>query len=133
MEDKQLNVMLEDVLKGEIEKIPDLQAGSKEHSEQVNAVATLYKLNIEEIENERSFQERCERTLDTEREFKLKQDEARSRFWIGVAGVAKDIGIAVGTMIAYGLWMKKGFQFEETGTFTSTTFRNFFGKFKPGK
>lgn len=133
MEDKELNVMLEDVLKGEIEKIPDLQAGSKEHSEQVNAVATLYKLNIEETENERSFQDRSEKTFETEREFELKQKEARSRFWIGVAGVAKDIGIAVATMIAYGLWMNKGFEFEETGTFTSTTFRNFFGKFKPGK
>lgn len=133
MEEKDLNVMLEDVLKEEIQKIPNLQAGSKEHAEAVNAVVTLYELNLKEVENERAFTEKSERTADTEREFKLKKDQARKDFWLKVAGVAKDAGIAILTLGAYGLWMNKGFKFEETGTFTSTTFRNLFGKFRPGK
>lgn len=133
MDEKELNVMLEDVLKGEIQKIPNLQAGTKEHAEAVNAVATLYELNLKEVENDRIFTEKSERTADTEREFKLKKDQARKDFWIKVAGVAKDIGISVGTLIAYVLLMNKGFRFEETGTITSTTFRNLFGKFKIGK
>lgn len=33
----------------------------------------------------------------------------------------------------YGKWMKRGFIFEETGTFTSSTFKNLFSKFKPTK
>ena len=30
-------------------------------------------------------------------------------------------------------WMKRGFKFEETGTYTSNTFKNMFSKFKPGR
>ena len=43
---------------------------------------------------------------------------------------------ADGTVIAAwfgGSWEKKGFKFEETGTFTSTTFRSLFSRFKPTK
>lgn len=36
-------------------------------------------------------------------------------------------------LIFYGRWMKRGFKFEETGSFTSTTFRGLFQKFKPTK
>lgn len=36
-------------------------------------------------------------------------------------------------IIFYNVWMKKGFEFEETGTFTSNTFKNLISKFKPGK
>lgn len=33
----------------------------------------------------------------------------------------------------YSLWMNKGFKFEETGSYSSTTFRNLIGNFKPKK
>ena len=33
----------------------------------------------------------------------------------------------------YGKWMKQGFIFEETGTFTSSTFKNLLTRFKPTK
>ena len=36
-------------------------------------------------------------------------------------------------LIFYGIWMRKGFKFEETGTFTSTTFRGLFNRFRPTK
>ena len=39
-------------------------------------------------------------------------------------------GIVVPALI-YNLWMKRGFEFEKEGTYTSTTFRNMFSKFKP--
>ena len=34
-------------------------------------------------------------------------------------------------LMFYGIWMKKGFKFEETGTYTSTTFRGLFNRFRP--
>ncbi len=47
------------------------------------------------------------------------------------------IGIAVAELILplafYGCWMRRGLKFEETGTFTSTTFRGLFGHFRPTK
>lgn len=36
-------------------------------------------------------------------------------------------------LMFYGIWMKKGFKFEETGTYTSTTFRGLFNRFRPTK
>lgn len=33
----------------------------------------------------------------------------------------------------YGMWLEQGFNFEKDGTFTSTTFRGLFNKFKPTK
>ena len=46
-------------------------------------------------------------------------------------------GVAVGELVLplmfYGVWMNKGFQFEKTGSFTSTTFKNLLTRFKPTK
>jgi len=46
-------------------------------------------------------------------------------------------GVAVGELVLplmfYGIWMNKGFKFEETGSFTSTTFKNLLNRFKPTK
>lgn len=36
-------------------------------------------------------------------------------------------------IIFYNIWMNKGFRFEETGTYTSNTFKNLFNRFKPTK
>jgi hypothetical protein len=45
------------------------------------------------------------------------------------------IGVPIATtaisLMFYGAWMSKGFKFEETGTYTSNTFKNFFRVFKP--
>lgn len=46
-------------------------------------------------------------------------------------------GVAVGELVLplvfYGIWMNRGFKFEETGAFTSTTFKNLLNRFKPTK
>ena len=35
--------------------------------------------------------------------------------------------------VIYNVWMKRGFEFEQTGTYCSNTFKNLIGKFRPGK
>lgn len=47
------------------------------------------------------------------------------------AGVA--VGELVLPLVFYGIWMNKGFEFEKTGSFTSTTFKNLLNRFKPTK
>ena len=52
-----------------------------------------------------------------------------------------DRGIKVGVAVAelvlplafYGIWMGRGFEFEKTGSFTSTTFKNLLNRFRPTK
>ena len=36
-------------------------------------------------------------------------------------------------LMFYGIWMRKGFKFEETGTYTSTTFKGLINRFRPTK
>lgn len=47
------------------------------------------------------------------------------------------IGIAAAEIMVplafYGAWMKQGFEFEKTGSFTSATFKNLFNRFRPTK
>lgn len=45
------------------------------------------------------------------------------------------IGIAelILPLVFYAIWMRRGFEFERTGTYTSTTFRGLFNNFKPIK
>ena len=47
------------------------------------------------------------------------------------------VGIAAAELmiplVFYGIWMNKGFKFEETGAYTSTTFKGLFNRFRPTK
>lgn len=36
-------------------------------------------------------------------------------------------------LVFYGIWMGQGFRFEESGSFTSTTFKNLLNRFRPTK
>ena len=42
-----------------------------------------------------------------------------------------DVAKLVLPIVFYGIWLKKGFKFEETGVYSSTTFKNLFNHFKP--
>ena len=47
------------------------------------------------------------------------------------------VGMAAAELVLplafYGIWMGKGFEFEKTGSFTSTTFKNLLNRFRPTK
>lgn len=132
MEDKKdIKDLLEEEIRTEFEKLKSLTPGEKGHSEAVEAMVKLYKLNIDETENNRAFMERSDRDIDREREYQIKIMELNEaklnryfRFGAEMAGVMLPL-------MFYGIWMKRGFKFEETGTFTSTTFRGLFNKFRP--
>ena len=71
------------------------------------------------------------RVAETNLYYKIEEEDKRKDDridkWIGygidLIGIILPIGF-------YGIWMKRGLKFEETGAFTSTTFRNLIGKFK---
>lgn len=41
------------------------------------------------------------------------------------------IGAVVAPLVFYGIWMDRGFKFEEEGTYTSQTFKGLTNKFSP--
>lgn len=130
MDGKEIQDLLEEEIKNEFGKLSNLDPGSKEHTEAVEALSKLYKLNIEERENERDFREKSEESANKDLELKLKamelDESAKTRYFrLGVEAA----GVVL-PLIFYGVWMRRGFKFEETGTFTSQTFKGLINKFR---
>lgn len=122
--------LLEEEIKTEIRDLSTLEAGSKEKSTAIEDVAKLYRLKIEETRNEWDFNEKYE-SRDSDILFKKDQlgEQVKDRYFrLGVEAAS-----IILPMIFYAAWMKRGFRFEESGTYTSTTFRGLFNRFKPTK
>ena len=114
----------------------------KEQQTAVENVTKLYRLGLEDVKADTDYDEKMYRRdvdaqheqeeLDRQsREEQFKKDQmaeqAKDRYFklgIEVAGI-------VLPLIFYATWMKRGFKFEETGTYTSTTFRGLFNRFRP--
>lgn len=117
---------LREEIKSEIYNLSDLAPGSTEHSEAVESVVKLYKLSLEEDKNEADLTEKrkdCSAKAD-----QISNDCKFQRAKLVLEGA----GIVL-PLVFYAIWMRKGLKFEETGAFTSTTFRGLFQKFKPTK
>jgi hypothetical protein len=128
--DEEIRKLLEEEIKAEIRDLSTLEPGSKEKSTAIEDLAKLYKLRIEETKNEWDFTEKYE-SRDSDMQFKKNQleEQVKDRYFrLGVEAA----GIIL-PLIFYAVWMKRGFKFEETGTFTSTTFRGLFNRFRPTK
>lgn len=147
--------LLNEEIAAEIQAISSLNSGSEEKSKAIENLAKLYRLRIEETKSELDAEDkRSRRTLESEanvRENEIKksqldeqikadvQDEQykRSQLDEQVKDRYFKLGIAAAELLIplmfYGIWMRKGFKFEETGTYTSTTFRGLFNRFRPTK
>ena len=110
--EENIKELLTKEIAAEIKDLSKFQSGSEEKTEAIDALATLYKLKIEEDKSQRDIADKVK-----ERYFKT--------------------GIAVAEIILplvfYGIWMGKGFKFEETGSITSTTFKGLINRFRPTK
>ena len=147
--------LLNEEIAAEIQAISSLDSGSEEKSKAIEDLAKLYRLRIEETKSELDAEDkRSRRTLESEanvRENEIKksqldeqikadvQDEQykRSQLDEQVKDRYFKLGIAAAELLIpimfYGILMRKGFKFEETGTYTSTTFRGLFNRFRPTK
>ena len=127
---EEIKELLEEEIKAEIENLSSLEAGSEKHSVAVESLAKLYKLRLDETKNEMDCRDKSE-NRENDIDFKRVQilEAGKDRY--------VKIGIAAAELILplmfYAVWMRKGFKFEENGTYTSTTFRGLFSRFKPTK
>lgn len=100
----------------QLENLRNIEPGSDDHVKATESLSKLYKLKIEY------------ETKLTESDQKIIQNKKENRNSIIKMGI-ETAGIVL-PLAFYATWMNKGFKFEETGTFTSTTFRGLFQKFK---
>ena len=141
-------------LKNEVTKIENDQQVNLKKLENENAVnkekiGNEYEFNKEklEIETKKNFddlrlEEKKLKSADAKNDSdtKLKKQELKMNFERDIElrtdriiKVLVDGATVLVPIIFYNVWMKKGFIFEETGTYTSNTFKNLFSKFKPTK
>jgi hypothetical protein len=152
---KNIKDLLDEEIIAQIESLKTLDDGSKEKQSAIDDLNKLYRLKIDETRMGLEFEEKKERremenTLQSdeliikekqldaendarscEEQFKAEQlkEQVKDRYFkVGIA--AAEIIIPI---VFYGVWLKRGFKFEETGIFTSTTFRSLFNRFKPTK
>lgn len=142
--DEQIRQALADEILSQLNNLSTLNPGSKEQQTAVENVTKLYRLGLEDVKADTDYDERVRRRemdeqhdqneLDKQaREEQFKKDQLAEQikdryFKLGI-GVAE----IVLPLIFYATWMKRGFKFEETGTYTSTTFRGLFNRFRPTK
>lgn len=130
---------IRDLLSGEISReiqtLSGLNAGSKEKSTAIDDLAKLYKLRIEESKNDWEYDEKYNRRVMEEEAGTRDEEMKRTQLSEQIKDRYFRLGIAAAELMIplmfYGIWMKKGFKFEETGTYTSTTFRGLFNRFRP--
>lgn len=115
--------------------LESLDPDDEDYKDKVESVAKLYKLKTEEARVENDALDRGERLKfdkgeANQNEFN-RQDavtrEEKDRWWKrGLEATS-----IIGPLVFYGIWMSKGFKFEETGTIASSTFRGLTRFFKP--
>ena len=154
--DEQIKVLLDEMIKTDILEIEEMDVGSEERKSAIDDLVKIYKLRIDETKNDKDICERREARImemderrearfmemDERSEARLMERDTRSRdkqedlseqvkdryFRVGLA--VAEIGIP---LVFYAIWMDRGFKFEESGAYTSSTFRNLFNRFKPTK
>lgn len=136
--------LLGEEIKTEIKSLSALNSGTKEKSMAIDDLAKLYRLRIEETKNEAEVAEKQAR-----REMEKEQNASDNSSHRRTAQLERDrldeqvkeryfrIGIAAAELIIplvfYGIWMSRGFKFEESGTYTSKTFMGLINRFRPTK
>ncbi len=124
--DEQNRQALADSILDTFEAMKTLKPGTEAHTAAVNAVTKLYQTGLEDIKQDNESEEMMDRL---EREVKNQKDQKLDRYiryGIDILGITLP-------MVFYATWMRRGFEFEREGTYTSNTFKNLFNKFRPTK
>lgn len=127
---EEIKTMLEEEIRNEIENLSSLPIEGEEYTKAVDNLAKLYKLKLEEDKTSMEYLDKTQ-SRESDKGFKVAQleENIKDRYVrIGIAAAE-----LVLPLVFYAVWMKRGFKFEEKGTYTSTTFRGLFSRFKPTK
>lgn len=143
---KEIKSEIEEYVLQEIKKLKNFNTQGKEYDEMANnstdRIKTLVDLLQKEDVNNNDLYLQTKKIDNDEiknnNESEIKKEELKIKSKVDVE-LKYDRWIKFGCetakvvvpIIFYSKWMKRGFEFEETGSYTSSTFRNLFGRFKP--
>lgn len=132
---EEIKELLDEEIKSQIGTISGMDVEDENYSKAVDSLVKLHKLRIEEVKSISEQEERTYKRENDEKSCELNEEirqeqlsEQKKDRYIRIGLEAAGILVPI---VFYSVWMRKGFKFEESGTFTSTTFRGLFGHFKP--
>lgn len=125
MESKAQKLLDEAIVK-ELKNLEQYDYSSDEKSKAIDDLTQLYKLRIEEEKIETA-------QMDGDREKEARRQQMKSQSIDRWANIALQVGLAVGSWIAYDIWYRRGLRFEETGTITAPMTRNLCSRLLPKK
>lgn len=125
----ELKEVLSEAIKSSIESLDSLTPGSKERHSAVEDIEKLYRLTIddakvesENTKNQNQYLLEATKEASQEVQEKFKREEDRRSMFIGLAAT---VVMALTEIGFTSYWLRKGFQFETEGTYTSGTLRSF--------
>jgi len=124
----EIKSMLDEVIEQEIENLEFSEGEAK--TQAIKDLAQLHKLRIDEIKTQAEIEEKRDRLAYDEKVKLQENEEGRIDRVVRIITAGAELLIPLGF---YGIWMGKGLRFEETGSFTSTTFKNLVSRFRPTK
>jgi hypothetical protein len=130
MENSEIKDLLEQEIKAELADLATATPGSEEQEAIVDNVVKLYKLRIDEMKVILEHADKGDARTGAELEEAARYEERKLDRIINAGVKAAEIILP---LLFYATWMNKGFRFEENGTYTSTTFKGLFNRFRPTK
>ncbi len=119
----ELNEMMDKELKRRFEDLENLKTGSDEQSKATDNIVKLYKLRMDENEQNVSKEADEDKLLLEKSKLELEAEKAKDDKLIRILTTVTSVGISIAGFAVGSHWYGKGFKFEETGTICSSTFK----------
>ena len=126
----ELNEIMDKELKRRFEDLENLKTGSDEQSKATDNIVKLYKLRMDENEQDVSKEADEDKLLLEKSKLELEAEKAKDDKLIRILTTVTSVGISIAGFAVGSHWYGKGFKFEETGTICSSTFKGLMKDFR---
>lgn len=126
----ELNERLNKELERRFEDLENLETGSDEQGKATDNIVKLYKLRMDENEQESSKNADEDKAVLERHKLKLEEQKANDDKLIRILTTVTSVGMTIAGFAVGSHWYGKGFKFEETGTICSSTFKGLMKDFR---
>ena len=112
------------------EDLENLKTGSDEQGKATDNIVKLYKLRMDENEQENSKNADEDKAVLERHKLELEEQKAKDDKLIRILTTVTSVGVTIAGFAVGSHWYGKGFKFEETGTICSSTFKGLMRDFR---
>lgn len=126
----ELNERLDKELERRFEDLENLKTGSDEQGKATDNIVKLYKLRMDENEQENSKNADEDKAVLERHKLELEEQKAKDDKLIRILTTVTSVGVTIAGFAVGSHWYGKGFKFEETGTICSSMFKGLMRDFR---